>query len=328
MIITLPYKIPLGKKNFYINLNQYRNAHFYQLNSAKIKFKELIYDQLVKLPDLNVIELCYTVFIPQNREVDTNNIASVADKFFCDALVESGKLTDDNYKYLINTNFRFGGVDKVNPRIEVEIKETQPMRRSVTLILEEQDVLQAVDDYLHKYGYIQKNEVANVVKTAEIVVNIETVNTTQSVQSAQPAEAGTKANEDAKEPLPTLLGSKPQVKPLKLNISTGENREDTNNADAAAEVSAADSDKGGPTQPAEAEAVNTSNTSSATGAAATADAPVEASTEVAPAKGSIFGMKKAAPKAEAKAEAKAEPKEEAEKPLKTSLFSFKKTSEE
>lgn len=323
MIITLPYKIPLGKKQFYINLNHYRNAHFYQLNSAKIKFKELIYDQLVKLPDLNVIELCYTVFIPQNREVDTNNIASIADKFFCDALVESGKLTDDNYKYLTHTSFRFGGVDKVNPRIEVEIKETQPMRRSVTLILEEEDVLRAVEEYLNKYGYIQKNEVAKVVHTADIVVNIETVDTAQKEnQKANAATPVAAKKEEDGEPLPTLLGSKPQAKPLKLNISTGESREDTINADDAAEVSAADTAKGGPTQPAEAEA------SSATGAAATADAPVEASAEASPAKGSIFGMKKSAPKAEAKAEAKAEPKEEAEKPLKTSLFSFKKTSEE
>lgn len=130
MKIILPYYIPIGKadKKFYINLNQYRNAHYHTLNSAKIAFKEDIQKQIQQLPRLNTIKLRYNVFAPTKQLIDTNNVASIADKFFCDALVEAGKLEDDNYQYLIFTSFEFGGIDKGNPRVEVEIEETKPMQ--------------------------------------------------------------------------------------------------------------------------------------------------------------------------------------------------------
>ena len=149
MIINLPYSIPVGKKDdkFYVNLNQYRNAHYHTLNSAKITFKELINDQVKQLPKFNVIKLWYRVFAPSKRLVDTNNICSIADKFFCDALVEAGKLEDDNYNFLIETRFTFGGIDKGNPRVEVEIEETQPMK----IIFGKDEILSALTNYVHSH---------------------------------------------------------------------------------------------------------------------------------------------------------------------------------
>lgn len=149
MIVNLPYSIPIGKKDdkFYVNLNQYRNAHYHTLNSAKIAFKELISDQVKQLPKFNVIKLWYRVFAPSKRLVDTNNICSIADKFFCDALVEAGKLEDDNYNFLIETRFTFGGIDKGNPRVEVEIEETQPMK----IIFGKDEILSALTNYVHSH---------------------------------------------------------------------------------------------------------------------------------------------------------------------------------
>ena len=149
MIVNLPYSIPVGKKDdkFYVNLNQYRNAHYHTLNSAKITFKELISDQVKQLPKFNVIKLWYRVFAPSKRLVDTNNICSIADKFFCDALVEAGKLEDDNYNFLIETRFTFGGIDKGNPRVEVEIEETQPMK----IIFGKDEILSALTNYVHSH---------------------------------------------------------------------------------------------------------------------------------------------------------------------------------
>lgn len=149
MIINLPYSIPIGKKDdkFYVNLNQYRNAHYHTLNSAKIAFKKLISDQVKQLPKFNVIKLWYRVFAPSKRLVDTNNICSIADKFFCDALVEAGKLEDDNYNFLIETRFTFGGIDKENPRVEVEIEETQPMK----IIFGKDEILSALTNYVHSH---------------------------------------------------------------------------------------------------------------------------------------------------------------------------------
>ena len=148
MLITLPYFVPVGKKekNFYVNLNIYRNAHHFTLNSAKIAFKEAIQNQLDKLPFLNKIKLHYRVFAPSNRKIDTMNVGSIADKFFCDALVEAGKLTDDNYDYLLYNGFEFGGIDKENPRVEVTIEETAPMK----IIFAEEEIRQALHQYVSR----------------------------------------------------------------------------------------------------------------------------------------------------------------------------------
>lgn len=130
MLISLPYFVLTGKKDkrFYVNLNIYRNAHHFTLNSAKVTFKEIIQNQIDRLPMLNRIKLHYRVFTPTNRKIDTMNVGSIADKFFCDALVESGKILDDDYNFVVYNGFEFGGIDKENPRVEVLIEETSPMK--------------------------------------------------------------------------------------------------------------------------------------------------------------------------------------------------------
>lgn len=109
------------EQKFRLNLNQYRNTHYIILNKAKIAYKELMKEQISRLPELSNISLHYTVYTKTKREFDLSNVCSVADKFFCDALVELGKLPDDNIKYLSQISFSFGGIDKDNPRIEVTI---------------------------------------------------------------------------------------------------------------------------------------------------------------------------------------------------------------
>ena len=130
MLISLPYFVLTGKKEkrFYVNLNIYRNAHHFTLNSAKVTFKEIVQDQIDRLPLLNRIKLHYRVFAPSNRKIDTMNVGSIADKFFCDALVESGKISDDNYDFVVYNGFEFGGIDKENLCVEVSIEETAPMK--------------------------------------------------------------------------------------------------------------------------------------------------------------------------------------------------------
>lgn len=122
--VCLPLSVNVSsKKKFIFNINNYRNGHFFVLNKAKQLLKEFIQPQLINIPKLNKIRLRYTLFKNDNRKCDVNNICTVADKFFCDALVEAGKLEDDNYDYLPLSVFRWGGIDKDNPRIEVEIKD-------------------------------------------------------------------------------------------------------------------------------------------------------------------------------------------------------------
>ena len=61
------------------------------------------------------------MFLKSKRKLDTNNVLSIVDKYFCDVLTESGFWEDDNYNILVETIFKFGGIDKENPRAEVQI---------------------------------------------------------------------------------------------------------------------------------------------------------------------------------------------------------------
>lgn len=146
----MPIYLPkTKKKSFALNLNIYRNAHFLLLNKMKIAFKNKIEDQLASLPTMDGVKLTYTLFMGTNRDVDLSNICVVVDKFFCDALVEAGKLPDDNIGYLQAIDYRFGGVDKNNPRVEVtleptSIKEDTTMR----IFLVQSEIEQAIQNYI------------------------------------------------------------------------------------------------------------------------------------------------------------------------------------
>lgn len=97
--------------------------HFRTNNNAKKSYKELVKAEILKLPVLSKIVVLYVIYPPNNRLVDVPNIAGHIDKYFMDAVVELGKLPDDNYKYYPEVTYRFGAIDKLNPRVEVFIKE-------------------------------------------------------------------------------------------------------------------------------------------------------------------------------------------------------------
>ena len=47
---------------------------------------------------------------------------SIVEKFTDDVLVEHGYLPDDSYKIIPAIDYRFGKIDKENPRVELEVK--------------------------------------------------------------------------------------------------------------------------------------------------------------------------------------------------------------
>ena len=123
-IINLPYFITIGKKRHPCNLNSYRNSHYRITNAMKKKFKELIREQVEKLPRFEKpIKIHYKIFYENNRLFDIDNIVSIVSKFSQDALTELDVIEDDNYKNIIQITGTFGGVDRDNPRIEMRIKE-------------------------------------------------------------------------------------------------------------------------------------------------------------------------------------------------------------
>lgn len=123
LILPLSVDVSTKKKDkkFILNLNNYRNTHYFTLNKAKIVFKEVMEDQIKLLPALDRVRIHYWLYPGSKREMDVSNVCSVQDKFLCDAIVEHNKMVDDNYKFLPGVAFDFGEVDPNNPRVEAHI---------------------------------------------------------------------------------------------------------------------------------------------------------------------------------------------------------------
>jgi hypothetical protein len=121
-VISVPISVPVSKKKrFYLNLNQYRNAHHFTLSKAKTNYHEIVAPSLRHLPKFGCINLVYTLYTGTEQLCDTSNICSIVDKFFSDVLVTEEKIVDDNRKIVLSAHYRWGGVDKHNPRVEVTI---------------------------------------------------------------------------------------------------------------------------------------------------------------------------------------------------------------
>lgn len=152
--IISPLKIPLSYKKdgsigkeFILNLNNYRNAYFRTLNQSKIMYKKAIVEQLQDKPRYNRVAIIYQVFKGDNRRYDIGNVLSIHQKYFEDALVETGKLPDDkadNLPLVIYTN---GGIDRDNPRVEItvydidHIKDPTELYKQINIEFDKHNIL-------------------------------------------------------------------------------------------------------------------------------------------------------------------------------------------
>lgn len=155
-VVPIPLSIQVSsKKKFYVNLNQYRNTHFHVLNKAKRDYHLLVQNLLRKLgvPRLNKVELLFTVFPSTKVLMDTSNICCIAEKFFCDAMVTSGRIPDDNFNHVIRTTYEYGYVDSINPRIEVTIIPSgDALTKGVNtmkIILSNEEVMAALQEHIN-----------------------------------------------------------------------------------------------------------------------------------------------------------------------------------
>ena len=120
--VYLPRKTKKSKR-VPISLNWYRNAHHRENNEVKKFYKSLLATQIRKLPIFIKPKITYRWFHASKREADLGNHTAVHQKFFEDALVELGRIGDDNYKYLVHNVQEFGGIDPKNPRVEIILEE-------------------------------------------------------------------------------------------------------------------------------------------------------------------------------------------------------------
>lgn len=123
MEIDLPLEVFYSKKKkFILNLNNYRNAHYRVLSIAKKLYTDNLIPRLEDFDSFSEpVTLTYTYYAKSKRRIDVSNPCSIIDKFACDALVKAEILEDDSFKQIKEVVYRFGGVDKENPRCELVI---------------------------------------------------------------------------------------------------------------------------------------------------------------------------------------------------------------
>ena len=141
MVIRLesPLAIKINsKRQFILNLNNYRNAYFRTLNSAKVNYKAYMKDQILNeiYKPLEKIAIQYKVFKGDKRRFDIGNVTSIHQKFFEDAIVELGKLPDDRHENLPLTFDSFGGISTDRPRVEITIYDLTE-RSDIKMLLED-----------------------------------------------------------------------------------------------------------------------------------------------------------------------------------------------
>tara|TARA_R110000803_G_scaffold67733_2_gene129488 strand:+ start:265 stop:651 length:387 start_codon:yes stop_codon:yes gene_type:complete len=123
MEIDLPLEVYYSKKKkFILNLNNYRNAHYRVLSISKRLYSDNLVPRLKGFDSFTEpVSLTYTYYARSNRRLDISNPCSIIDKFTCDALVKAEILEDDSFKQIKEVVYKFGGVEKDNPRCELVI---------------------------------------------------------------------------------------------------------------------------------------------------------------------------------------------------------------
>lgn len=131
-MISIPMPLYIRKgikkpKNFHFNLNNYRNWHYQVSNNLKIEYKDIAEEKLKIFRCEEWLEppfrLHFVLWKKDKRKVDRANVLSVHEKFFCDALVELGYVTDDNDNYISSSHYYTGGVCKNDPRVDIYIQK-------------------------------------------------------------------------------------------------------------------------------------------------------------------------------------------------------------
>jgi len=121
---SMPLYIQLSKsekgKKYHLNLNNYRNWHYQVSNNLKKAYKEIAKSKL-KTHKFGLMDITFTLWKKDRRRIDRANPLSIHEKFFCDALTELGCIPDDNDEYIYSTTYLTGGIDKENPRVDIEI---------------------------------------------------------------------------------------------------------------------------------------------------------------------------------------------------------------
>jgi len=121
LYITIERKTKPDKKVF-VNMNTYRNLHFQVNNKVKVKYKEILREQLEGVKIKTPVEITYKVYKARNNMLDKMNVVSITSKYLLDAITQLGCWTDDNDDFVKTETIMPTELDRENPRVEVFIK--------------------------------------------------------------------------------------------------------------------------------------------------------------------------------------------------------------
>jgi hypothetical protein len=120
--ITLPIYYHDGKSLTLVGMNKYERMNKHALNKLKKHYNQLIRYLSKGEAISGQYRAKYTIFY-KNPLSDAPNIVSVIEKLLMDGLQECGKIQEDNCKFYMGAEWEIGGMDKANPRVEVEVYE-------------------------------------------------------------------------------------------------------------------------------------------------------------------------------------------------------------
>ena len=128
--VMLPKKTKDDEKVI-LNFNTYRNMNRFKLGHVKNVFYDqfkpemdrvkAVYNMMMKsrvnyykeqfATDYEQeFKLRYTITAANKRKFDIANMCTIIDKFTCDCLVKDGFMPEDNWGYLTEVTYAFGGV--------------------------------------------------------------------------------------------------------------------------------------------------------------------------------------------------------------------------
>lgn len=117
--ITIPNEISVSL-NLLLDLCKTHWSKYYRMQQNLVNGLTLYFNSLKLSPVENYPMQITASYFCSNKNRDPDNI-SVARKFWLDSLVHAGVIQGDSWKYISGFQDRFY-IDKLNPRIEIEIR--------------------------------------------------------------------------------------------------------------------------------------------------------------------------------------------------------------
>ncbi len=115
---TVPiYAAISNKKTVLVNMNWYRNAHFFQSNKVKKMYVSIISKQVASVSLLGKYRVHYNIYI-KRKGTDGGNIRSVIEKFALDVLQELNVIKNDDFETIVGSSDDYY-LDRDEPRCEI-----------------------------------------------------------------------------------------------------------------------------------------------------------------------------------------------------------------